>query len=135
MAERQRLNIDFDSLFPGDTYAIGSHSVVLRPLGVRQLATVAMKLKGCGELLSSQGVTWDNYTEPGNIVKLASVLLDNFPEVLEEITNVAIEDIDRLPLEEVVGLLTKAIEVNLASKDKLVKNFESLTKNIAKIQK
>ena len=50
MAERQRLNLDLESLFPGDTITIGYQTVDIKPLGIKQLAVISRKLKGFGNL-------------------------------------------------------------------------------------
>lgn len=124
--ERQRLNLDLESLFPGDTLTIGNQTIDIRPLGIAQLATIARKLKGFGKVLSEEGVTWDNYNKPENLLKLAVILLEQFPEVLEEGSNIALEDLQALPLEIVVEILDKVLEVNMKSKEKLEGNFRSL---------
>lgn len=124
--ERQRLTINFESLFPGDTLKIGDQVVDIRPLGIKKLAIIARKLKGFGKALSEQGVTLDNYSNPENLVKLSVLLLDQFPEVLEEASNIAEEDLQQLPIDVVVEILDKVITVNMKSKESLEKNFKSL---------
>lgn len=124
--ERQRLDLDLESLFPGDTFKIGDNEIVIHPLGVFQLATIAKQLKGFAKSITDDGVTWDNYNEPDNLIKIASVLLQQFPDILEEASNVHKEDIAQLPIEVVVELLDKIFEVNIKSKEKLSKNFKSL---------
>lgn len=126
MAERIRLKTDLDQLFPGKEFKIGSQSIEIKPLGIAKLASISKKLKEFGSILSSEGVTWDNYQETEHFVKIAVVLLDRFPEVLEEATNIAMEDLQLLPIDIIVGLLDTAIEVNIAAKDSLEKNFKSL---------
>ena len=134
MAERQRLNLDLESLFPGDTITIGNQTVDIKPLGIKQLAVISRKLKGFGSVLADDGVDWENYNQPNNLIKLATVLLDQFPEVLEEASNIAAEDLQQLPLEIVVELLDKVLEVNMKSKEKLEGNFKSLAGKFEMIQ-
>lgn len=125
--DRQRLSLDLESLFPGDTLKIGDQTVDIIPLGLLQLATIARKLKGFGSVLGKEGVTWDNYNKPENLLKLAVILLEQFPEVLEECSNIAVEDLQQLPLDIIVEILDKVLEVNMKSKEKLEGNFKSLT--------
>lgn len=124
--KRTRLNLDLESLFPGDTIEICGQSVDIRPLGIQQLAVIARKLKGFGSILSEEGVDWDNYSQPENLFKLAVILLDHAPDVLEEASNIALEDLQILPIDIVVEILDKVIEVNMKSKEKLEGNFKSL---------
>lgn len=128
--ERRRLEVDWDSLFPGDVVQIGNTQIDIPPLSLLQLARVTRILKGFGSLLAEQGITWDNYQDQSNIVIIASILLDQFPEVLSEASNIALEDIERLPIDSIVSILSTVIEVNLKSKDNLEKNFKSLTKKL-----
>lgn len=121
-----RLNLDFESLFPGSTVEIGNNSIPIRPLGLFQLATLSKQAKGLGTILSDQGVTWDNYGTPDSLFKIAETLLTQAPDVLSEVTNIHIDDIKPLPLEVIVLLIDKVLEVNLEAKDNLSKNFKSL---------
>ncbi len=124
--ERTRLNLDLEALFPGDTLKIGDQSIDIRPLGILQLAVIARKLKGFGKILAEEGVDWENYNQPENLLKLAVILLEQFPEVLEEGSNIALDDLQQLPIDVVVEILDKVIEVNMKSKEKLEGNFKSL---------
>ena len=125
--QRQALSIDFEALFPGETVTIGNQPIVIRPLNIEQIAILSKKLTGVGKVLGDLGVTWDNYNEPGNIFKLTVTAIDNFPDILEEAANVDIKDLKALPIEMIVQILDKILEVNLKSKDILEKNFKSLT--------
>jgi hypothetical protein len=127
---RQRLPIDFDELFPGDELTIGKSTVIISPLNITQISLLSKKIKGIGNILSKEGVTWNNYTEQSSLLKIAVILLDSFPEVLEEASNIDINDLKKLPPESIVEIVTKVIEVNLKSKDTLTKNFKSLTEKL-----
>jgi len=126
MAERIRITSELDELFPGKVFKVGTQHIDIKPLGIAKLASISKKLKSFGEQLGKEGVTWDNYNDKGNILKIAITLLDQFPEVMEEASNIAKEDIQLLPIDLIVELLNTIIEVNLASKEKLEKNFNSL---------
>ncbi len=128
--ERQSLSIDLDALFPGEELVIGKSTVIIRPLNISQISNISKKLKGMGQILSKEGVTWDNFAEKQSIFSIAVCLIDNFPEVLEEAANINLEDLQSLPLESIILLLNKIIEVNLKSKDELTKNFKSLTEKL-----
>lgn len=133
MAAKQRINIDLDDLFPGEELIIGKTIIIIRPLGLYQIATITKTLKGLSSILAEDGVTWDNYNSPVNFVTLATVLLEHFPSVLEEASNIDIEDIKQLPIDSIVALLDKIIQVNLSSKERLQENFKSLTEKLIKV--
>jgi len=125
--ERQTLSLDLDALFPGESLEIGGQSIIIRPLSIEQIATISKQLKGFGSLLSNVGVTWDNYDTQESLYQIVALALENFPSILEEVINVRIEDLKVLPLEPIVQMVDKAIEVNLKSKESLTKNLKSLT--------
>lgn len=132
--ERQSLSLDLDSLFPGSVVTIGNQTVVIRPLNIEQLAILSKKVSGVGSLLTEQGVTWENYNSPENLFKLAVVVLENVPDVLEEASNIRIEDLKQLPLEIIVQIVAEIISENLKSKEDLEKNFKSLTEKFQETQ-
>jgi len=127
MTIRQSLSLDLDALFPGETLTIGNQSIIIRPLNIEQIAILSKKLKGIGTILGDIGVTWDNYNEHANLFKLAVTVIDNFPDILEEASNIAIKDLQALPIDLIVAIVDKILDVNLKSKDSLEKNFKSLT--------
>lgn len=133
MAERIRLSEDLDTLFPGSIVTIGTQKIEIRPLGVAKLASIFRKLKAFGTSLGDEGVTWDNYSEHQNVIKIATSLLEQFPDVLEEATNIAAEDLQRLPLEVIAEVLSIVLEVNLSSKESLSKNFNGLIEKFNKL--
>lgn len=128
--EKQKLSLDLDALFPGESVPIGNSIVIIRPLSISQITTISKKLKTMGSILAKEGVTWENFSEKTSIFKIAVTMLESFPEVLEEASNIEVEDLKQLPLDYVILILTKIIEVNLKSKETLTKNFKSLTEQL-----
>jgi hypothetical protein len=131
MADRQKISFELDDLFPGETVSIGKSIILIRPLNIEQIAVLSKKIKAIGSLLSKEGITWENYSEKTSLLKIAVVLLDSFPDVLEEASNIDINDLKKLPLNSIVLIVSKVIEVNLKSKDDLIKNFTSLIEKLA----
>lgn len=124
--EKQRLQLDLEELFPGDTLKIGNSTVIIQPLGTGQLAIVGKKIKTVIESLKDKGVTFDNYNEPENVLILADVIMEDAPDLLAEAANIDVEDLKLLPIPVTVQILDKVIEVNMKSKDSLMGNFKSL---------
>lgn len=126
--QRQSLSADLDQLFPGGTVTIGSQSIIIKPLGLEEIANLSKKIKGWSSILSELDITLENFNRPENIFKLVIMLIENAPELLEEAANLDIDDIKKLPIEVIVDLVNKIIEVNLKSKEDMEKNFKSLMK-------
>lgn len=126
--DRVKLDLNLEELFPGSTIDICGQVVVIRPLGLWDLANVVKKLKGFASILKDQGVSLQNFKEPEHMFTIASTLLEQFPEVLEEASNIDIDSLKALPLDVIVQILNKVIDVNLEARESLEKNFESLTK-------
>ena len=127
---RQKLTVDLESLFPGGTVEVGTQSLVIKPLGLEQISEISKRLTGVTKLLEKVGVTFDNWNNPESMLKIAGVLFDNFPDVLEEAANLDISDIKRMPIGLIAQIVDKVIEVNLESKELLLKNFGSLIKRL-----
>lgn len=121
-----RLTDDLDKLFPGDEVTIGTQKIPIKPLGVGKLASISRKLKKFGESLGKEGITWDNYNEKKHVIMIATRLLEEFPDTLQDATNIHMDDLVELPIEVIVELLVVVVNVNLASKESMEKNFKSL---------
>ena len=128
MTERNRLGIDFSKLYRTTTMDIGGSMVTIRPLTYVQWAELLSKADLIIAKCKEEGVTLDNYREPMKALTLAKILVVDFIDVLAEISNIHEEDLQALPIEVIVDILGTVIEINLASKEDLEKNFNRLTK-------
>lgn len=128
MKERNRLGIDFSKLYRTTTMDIGGSMVTIRPLTYVQWAELLSKADLIIAKCKEQGITLENYREPMKALTLAKILVVDFIDVLAEISNIHEEDLQALPIEVIVDILGTVIEVNLASKEDLEKNFNRLTK-------
>lgn len=128
MKERNRLGIDFSKLYRTTTMDIGGSMVTIRPLTYIQWAELLSKADLIIAKCKEEGVTLDNYREPMKALTLAKILVVDFIDVLAEISNIHEDDLKALPIEVIVDILGTVIEINLASKEDLEKNFNRLTK-------
>lgn len=125
--QRQRITVDLNKLFPGEAVTIGDQQVLIKPLVAEQIAILLQRGEEYGAVLNEKGVNWDNYNQPESVFKIASTLITQFPEILEELSDVHQDDLKALPIELLVKIVDKVIAVNLKAKDDLTKNFKSLT--------
>lgn len=128
MKERNRLGIDFSKLYRTTTMDIGGSMVTIRPLTYIQWAELLSKADLIIAKCKEEGVTLDNYRDPMKALTLAKILVVDFIDVLAEISNIHEDDLKALPIEVIVDILGTVIEINLASKEDLEKNFNRLTK-------
>ena len=126
MKERVRLNIDIDALLPGDNFQIGNQTILIRPLSIIQYKFILSKIKGLFEYTKELGITSENYRDNDKFIMIAEIIVEKFPELLEEVSNIAAEDLQQLPIEIIISLIDKCLDVNLKSKESLVGNFRSL---------
>lgn len=129
--ERTRLSIDIEALLPGEEFQIGTDSVTIRPLTISQYKLIVGKVKSLIVVLKEQNVTESNYKETESLITIAETIIDKFPDLLEEISNIHSEDLKQLPIEVIIALIDKCLDVNLRSKESLLGNFKSL---IGKVQ-
>jgi len=120
------LNINFDSLFPGKVVDIAGTKVDIKPLGLAKIAQAVRQLKALGSEFTEAGITWENYNTPQSLFSLAEIIMSAAPSIMEEITDISLEDIQLMPLDVVVELLSVAVDVNMQSKESLEKNLGSL---------
>ena len=128
MKERNRLGIDFSKLYRTTTMDIGGSMVTIRPLTYIQWAELLSKADLIIAKCKEDGITLDNYRDPMKALTLAKILVVDFIDVLAEISNIHEDDLKALPIEVIVDILGTVIEINLASKEDLEKNFNRLTK-------
>lgn len=124
--ERIRLTMDLDALLPGEEFRIGTQSITIRPLSVSQYRLIFGKIKSLMDYLKEKGIDGTNYQKQENFLVVAEVILEKFPELLEEISNIAVEDLQQLPIDIIVPLIGACLDVNLKSKESLLGNFKSL---------
>ena len=152
--ERKRLNINVDKLLPGESFPIGDEQVIIRPLGLRKIKEISCNLQALWNELKEKGITFTNtakeipavgddaptsiiippnFKEPENLLIISQILVTKFVGVLEEVSDIHQDDLDELPIDIIVGLVAKCIEVNLKSKESLLGNFKSLTGILVKM--
>lgn len=123
----RKLGLNLDSLFPGKAVKLGENCTVdLKPLSIVTLASVVRQVKSIGPILVDKGVTWDNYNQPQNLFTIVEIIMESVPMLMEQITDIDIDELKQYPLEAIVSLLAGVIDVNIQSKESLEKNFESL---------
>jgi len=128
--EKIKLDIDFESLFPGKSYKILTQEIQINPLNVKQIAYLIKKFQDLIPIINENDISFANIEQPSTVIKLVSILMEQAPEVISEITGIDINSIQKLPLDKVIELTSIAIEVNVKSKKSLEKNFQKLKTNL-----
>ena len=128
--EKIKLDIDFESLFPGKNYKILTQEIQINPLNVKQIAYLIKKFQDLIPIINENDISFANIEQPSTVIKLVSILMEQAPEVISEITGIDIDSIQKLPLDKVIELTSIAIEVNVKSKKSLEKNFQKLKANL-----
>lgn len=134
MSEKISFNVDWDSLFPGKEFTIGTFTHSIRPLNVETIAAITKRIKSIVPMLQAEEITLSNVNNPDKIIKLAQILIDNAPEIISDATMINIESIVKFPPQCLLELIATTVEVNLESKDTLEKNFKCLTETLNSLQ-
>ena len=122
---------DWKILFPGKIVKVGTQNINIKALGLKSLSDLIMSLEDVICACKDQGITLDNYQS--HYVGLASIILNESPEILALLTEIDVGDIKKLPVSVAVELLVKALEVNLESQEDLSKNLYALVGQVAEI--
>ena len=125
---------DWEALFPGEDFVIGSTTITIIPLSLKSIAAITAKLAKIGGSISKLGVSLSQVDAELNkeantilgLVDVVSTLLSEAPEILSEMSGLHTEDVQGLPLDTAVQLFAKCLDVNISSQEELVKNLKSL---------
>lgn len=120
---------DWDILLPGTPVKLGNKTLIVKPLGLSDLALLMRELKTVIAKCSDAGITLENYQ--GNFLQLAEIILTEAPEVLTLLTGVDSDDVKRLPVTIAVELLTACLDANLSSQEELAKNLVASAQKIS----
>jgi len=125
-----KLSVDFDSLFPGKVFKIKDQEITIYPLNIQQISYVIKKVNTLIPEFEKKNISFDNLGTPENMFNMVSIIMDNAPEILSELTGIEEESIKKLPVSYAIELFSTALEVNIESKDDLQKNFNGLSKKM-----
>lgn len=123
---------DWLALFPETNFKIGTTTLRLMPLTVSTVARVLKQLSGISSLLVEEGLTLKDLSRDNvpAIITLVSVIMAQAPGILSEMSGLDEFDVQRLPLTVAVDLFIACLDLNLASQEGLVKNFNRLGEKI-----
>jgi len=140
MARGKRQKIkesDWDVLFPGETFTIGTTSLIIEPLDIDSFNKIIKKViaqqKRIANELKKENINMDNFDDFGNRLKISAILLDIVPDAVADAANMIVEDVRRLPVSKGVELVNKILDVNIGSLEDLEKNFKSLAEKFGKL--
>jgi hypothetical protein len=125
---------DFELLLPGKVITIGKSQVTIKPLSIEKLKDALRRLNAIGGVLTDAGVTMANYSEGTTLFKMVEIILEKAPELLSDVSNIALEDLLRLPLVTNTAILNTVLEINIESQQGLEKNLQSLVDMIGLLQ-
>ena len=123
---------DWQALFPGDDFVIGTTTMQIVPLSIASIAKITARLSVIGtgidklNLAASDIDTAITSGATSQVVDLVNIILTQAPDILSEMSDLHIEDTKNLPLGIATELFLKCLEVNIDSQESLVKNLKSL---------
>ena len=131
MSDKMRLDLDWENLFPGTTVTIApGASVTVRPLTLKQLASLSKMIKPVIGELGARGITIDTLDSADGLIAIVEILVSSFPNLVSDILQIHEDDLNRLPIGIVVELLVAAYKENVRSKEGLEKNLKSLAEAV-----
>lgn len=126
MSDKINFDVDWDALFPGEPFTVGNTTHNITPLNIENISKISRKIKVVLPLIQAEGITFNNVKDTENIIKIIPILMDNAPDIVSEATKISLESLVKFPPQYMLEVVTKAIKVNLDSKEALEKNFDSL---------
>ena len=122
---------DWDILLPGETVKIGNKNLLIKPLGLSDLALLLRELKTVVKICSESGITLDNYE--AHLWQLAEIIMSETPHILTLVTGIDSEDVSRLPVAIAMKILNVCLQVNIDSQGDLLKNSHALVDLVAQL--
>ena len=129
---------DWAALFPSKPYTIGTTSVEIEPLSIQELAAILDKITLISDKIQENTSTSDDVSGISSsvtVLNLVKTVMEYSPDILSDISNIALEDIQSLPLDEALSLFNFCLDVNIESQDSLIKNFQGLTERMQKFMR
>lgn len=124
---------DWDILFPVDFFTIGETKLEITPLSLQSISVIAKYLTKIITKINTLNVNLDQLSsESSKIVEIVYLILEDAPEILQELSGLHVDDVKKLPLDTAVSLFALCMDVNLRSQESLVKNFKGLGDKVAK---
>ena len=120
---------ELSSLIPSKSIEMYGHTVTVHPLTLSQISNIVSKLSLHKKTLEDLDVTVDKLSSDDNqetVSKLLLYLISKCPDILADLSGLSAEVFEKLPFDKSVEILTAVIELNLESKDTLLKNLSSL---------
>ena len=134
MSDKINFDVDWDALFPGEVFSVGTHKHNVVPLDLKGISLILRKIKAILPLIQKEGITLQNFSENENLIKLIPIIMDHAPDIVSEATGITVESLVKFKPQYLLELVTIAIKVNMDSKESLEKNFESLIEAFQSLQ-
>jgi len=113
---------DWKDLLPCSSITLGKTTIIVEPLGVADLKKMSIKIMAIANAIGDS-VDFDT---PEGMAALFTATMDNAPDVLEEVCGLHRDDIAKLPIAKAIELIRVVLEVNIGSKEALIKNCVAL---------
>ena len=133
MTERVKLNEgDWNEIFNIELFTLGKTELPLKALVLEDLADVCALIGKAGDAVMEKMPVFEDKEKTisqkieESIPTIAKIVANDFPEVLQKMSNLHIADIKKLPAGTQVELALKCIEINLESMESLLKNLPAL---------
>ena len=123
---------DWKEIFNISLFTIGSTELPIKALVLEDLADVcAMIGKASDVIIQKTAIFQDKSKSISEKIEVAApviakVIANDFPEIVQKMSGLHIDDIKKLPAPIQVELALKCVEVNLESMESLAKNLQAL---------
>lgn len=122
---------DWDILFPVKVFKIGTSTLNLKPLSLKDIPAVVAQLNQIKDLVKEKDITIDNYK--GKMVELSSIIINSAPELITIMSKLHLDDVTKLPISVVVSLLIVCIDINTKDQGDFIKNLLALANKMGEL--
>jgi len=133
MRKKIKLNKDdWEVLFISENFKIGLQTIEIFPFCLKELKPVMNSIKELAFKFKSKNIGFEEIFDIENAPLLAEMLME-FPDIISKATGLEVEDINNLPINIIIALSSKIIEVNVRAQGGMEKNLIGLLEEVARM--
>jgi len=125
---------DWDEIFKIETIKIGKRNISIKPLTLSEISEVGVYIGNAINYVTKNIPDFGEEESKMSLVQkiigyipvFSEIIIEDFPEIVSQMSNIKIEDIKRLPSAIQLDLAVKCLDVNLEGLESLSKNLFAL---------
>ena len=134
---KRSLGINWDEFFPGVPITLGDKKILIPAMDTKTAASVTKRLRSIADDVLSAGISVEQIKKMTDFKELlpivVPIILEKCPDIISDASNIEQDDIDSMPVMEIIKVVAAIIDANIQSKEIFEKNLQSLDEVLTKL--